>query len=76
MATAATFSTAQLCVLRSLKKGWSGELLDYLLSRNGAAWEEWLALRGAGLIEMQDGRWVLTKLGRRTYNRESVGRMF
>ena len=76
-------SVHQLMVLRSLLKGgWPATPLvgGYLLTRNGldeAGWNQLLENGLVGLLkEGKEERWVLTKLGRSEYKKQSQGRYF
>ena len=70
-------STAQLCLLRSLKsRGVPVELRDVFLSRCGASLQELWDLRDAGTVEEKEGRLQMTDWGKRIYRRESKGRYF
>ena len=62
----------QLCLLRSVKtQGIPAELMGIYLNRCGATKEEWQALVTAGYVVLTDieGRYYLTALGRKVYNR-------
>lgn len=75
--TTITLTRTQLILARSLKQGWPATLLSYCLSRAGAEQADWDGLAAAGLVELRaDGRWWLTKAGKRQYNRDKQGCYF
>ena len=72
-----TLNTPQLHLLRSLdSRGWPVDLHSILLLRCGANLDDWQRLVQAGLVQLRNRRWVLTREGRTVYNREKKGRYF
>lgn len=69
-------STASLCLLRSLQRPVSAELIDIMLARSGAARADLEALLAGGHVALENGAYVLTKTGFRFYAREKRGRYF
>lgn len=71
-------STAQLCLLRSLlKAGSPADLIGIYLNRCGATEQEWQSLISEKLVETdREGRYWLSKEGKRTYKKAKVGRYF
>jgi len=70
-------SIHQLMVMRSLlAQGWPSSMVDILLRRCALEEEGWQELLALGWLEEKEGRWFLTKAGKRGYKRESKGRYF
>ena len=64
-------TVAQLYLMQACRKaGVPEELIPNFLSRCGTSQEEYLDLRERGLVESKNGRILLTKEGKQTYNRE------
>ena len=64
-------SVGQLYLMQSCRKsGVPEELIPNFLSRCGASEAEYRGLVERGLIESKNGRILLTKEGKQTYNRE------
>ncbi len=70
------YSTSQLCLLRSLQRGFEKSLTAIMIRRCGAEDKEWFALRDANLIESKGSNWALSEKGKKVYKSARVGRYF
>lgn len=67
---APVLSVPQYCLLRSLKTaGVPRDLKAVFVGRSGATDADWAWLEAAGYVGSERGRYVLTAVGRRVYNK-------